>query len=415
MSRTISHVAAVCFALALAMLLASCSRSTFLPPEREGPPGLVQHDGERSLWLMVKQEEQRSRHIGGSHRSVGTWITDIWYHFDLEAHDATTTARRWKKRLRSVKDDQGGHTAQSRLFGQDGETVWLFVSDQPVAVSSKDGSVLADRQSLEQRNPALRDLIPKDLDYYAYDGGLVIIAADARRWRVRAPDFLAEPYVAPSDDYFDSVHFMATRWNGGYHTPDFLARQITLDDRWLGFYTEKEAADAGNDAFGDHFAKPDTIWNEGAQARRTFWSAHIGKTREFTEGKHDRLLGMTRIAGAPEFLEAGLVVHQGTRQPLRLHNPAGFLVLHRTRLGEDGRLAMTRLDDSFKPQWTTTLPYHDVRNRFESADRLLLYGIVQRTRKGVTRTSEHIVSLDLRDGAMRAWNVPMEREMSAGE
>ena len=80
--------------------------------------------------------------------------------------------------------------------------VWLFLNDRPVAVSNKDGSTLADRSTIEQRNPGLRDLIPKDLDFYAYDDGLVIIAADARRFRIRAPDYKAEPYIAPNDEYF---------------------------------------------------------------------------------------------------------------------------------------------------------------------------------------------------------------------
>ena len=412
MNRGISRI--FC-ALICAVLLSSCSRSTFLAPEREGPPGLVQHENAPRLWLMLKQEEQRSRHIGGTGRSVGSWITETWYHFDLDAHDPMTTGRVWKKRLRSVKDDQGGHGAQSRIFGQDGDTVWLFVNDEPVAVSNRDGSVLADRATLEQRNPALRDLIPTDLDFYAYDDGLVFIAADARRWRVHGADFRAQPYTAPSDDYFRNVQFMATRWNGGYHTPDFLARQATVDGRWLGFYSEKEAADAGNDEFGDHFGKPDIVWHEGAQARRTFWTACIGKTREFTEGMHDRLFDVTRVAGAPEFLEAGWLVRAGTRQPLRLQGPDGFLVMHRTRLGEDGRLAITRLDDALKPLWTTKLPFHDLRNRFEVGNRLLLYGLVQQTTKGVTRTSEHIVAIDLGDGAVRAWNVPLEREVTASE
>jgi hypothetical protein len=415
MNRWKSRRVALPFALALSVLLSSCNHSTFRPPEREGPPGLVKRGDEARLWLVLKQEEQRMRHIGGGNRSIGKWITETWYHFYLEAHDPATTDRVWKKKLLSVKDDQGGHASQSRIFGQDGDRIWLFVNDQPVAVSSVDGSTLADRQTLEQRNPELRDLIPKDLDFYAYDDGLVIVAADARRWRIRGTDFRAEPYVAPNDDYFRTVQFMATRWNGGYHTKDFLVQQASVDGKWLGFYSEKEAADAGHDEFGDHYKRPDVVWDEGSQARRTFWTARIGKTEEFSEGTHDRLFDVTRVPGAPEFLQAGWLVRQGTRQPLRMQDPAGFLVVHRTRLDEEGRLAITRLDDALKPQWTAKLPYHDLRNRFESADRLLLYGLVQETVKGVTGTSEHIVSLDLRDGSLRAWNVPLEREVVAAE
>ncbi|MBA2434295.1 MAG: hypothetical protein M3480_03200 [Verrucomicrobiota bacterium] len=163
--------------------------------------------------------------------------------------------------------------------------------------------------------------------------------------------------------------------------------------------------------FGDHLGKPDVVQDEGKRARRTFWTARIGKTKEFSEGTHDRLFDVTRVPGAPEYLEAGLLIKQGTRQALRLQDPPGFLVLHRTRLDEEGRLALTRLDDQLKTQRTATLPYHDLRNRYESPGHLLLYGIVQETEKGVTGSSEHLVALDLRDGKLQKWNVAQERRV----
>jgi hypothetical protein len=402
-------------ALALMVLLSSCGHSTFRLPEREGPPALVKHGDEAHLWLVTKQEEQRMRYVGGSARSTGKWINETWYHFHLQAHDPATTGRVWKKKLLSVKDDEGGHTAQARILGPDGDRIWLFVHDQPVAVSSAGGSPVADRETLERRNPELRNLIPKELDFYAFDDGLVVVAADARRWRIRGDDFHAEPYVAPNDDYFRNAQFMATRWNGGHRTQDFLARQADVDGKWLGLYSDKEAVDAGHDEFGDHYKRPDAVWDEGSQARRTFWTARIGKTKEFSEGTHDRLFDVARVPGAPDYLQAGWLVRQGTRQPLRLPNPGGFLVVHRTRLDEEGRLAITRLDDALKPQWTARLPYHDLRNRFEIGDRLLLYGMVQQTVKGVTGTSESIVSLNLSDGSLRVWDVEREREVAARE
>ena len=83
--------------------------------------------------------------------------------------------------------------------------------------------------------------------------------------------------------------------------------------------------------------------------------------------------------------------------------------MHRTRLDEEGRLAVTRLDDIFKEQWTATLPLHDLRNRFESVDHLLLYGVIQQTKNGVTGSSEHLIALNLQDGKIRSWNVPAEK------
>ena len=161
-------------------------------------------------------------------------------------------------------------------------------------------------------------------------------------------------------------------------------------------------------ATGEPGSNPDRVYYETSQARRTFWSGRIGKTKEFSEGTHDRLFDVTRIPDAPEFLEAGLLARQGTKHPLRLQNPDGFIVLHRTRLGEEGRLALTRLDENFKAQWTATLPFQDLLNRYESPGHLLLYGIVQQTERGVTGSSEHLVALNLADGKMQSWNVPAE-------
>ncbi|MEO5719181.1 MAG: PA2928 family protein [Chthoniobacterales bacterium] len=395
--------------LVLPGLFSSCSKSNFRPPAREGPPALVQQEKEPRLWLLLKQEEQRMRYIGGGSRMIGKWVTEIYFHFTLQAHDPASAERLWKKPLLTVKDEFGGHTAQARILGQEGEVIWMFLNDGPVAISSKDASQLADRRAIEERNPALRDLIPKDLDFYAYDGGLIIVTADARRFRIRTPEAAAEPYTPPNEDHFRNVQFMATRWNGGYHAKDFVVNQIMQEGRWFGLFTEKEATQAGNDEWGDHMKKPESVSLEGSRARRTFWSARIGKTKEFTEGTHDRLFDVTRFPGAPEYLEAGLLIKQGTKTPLRLQNPDGFLVLHKTRIDEEGRLALTRLDGNLKAQWTATLPFHDLHNRYESPGHLLLYGMVQQTAKGVTGTSEHLVALNLADGKTQSWNVPAEK------
>ena len=88
-------------------------------------------------------------------------MTEMHYHFDLHGHDARTTERLWTKRLLSVKDKEGGHNAQGRILGRDGEVVWLFLHNQPVALAARDGSVLADGPALEQRNPALPRRAPE--------------------------------------------------------------------------------------------------------------------------------------------------------------------------------------------------------------------------------------------------------------
>jgi hypothetical protein len=399
----------------MVLLLASCDTSYLEAPERLGPPSVVLHENEPRLWLLVQQEEFKQRTIGLSRRTSGTIIREVFYHFDLQAHDTRTTGKLWKTRLLTLKDQEGGRSAQARILGQDGKVVWLFLHDQPVAIASSGGTRLADRALLEQRNPALRGLLAKELKFYAFDQGLVITTADSRRYKVRSTDFSSEPYQPASEEQFSRQQFMATQWNGGYSTGDFLTRQAMLNGRWFGLYTEKEAADAGEDSFGESLANPDSVLRESTGARRTFWTARIGQTEEFSEGSHDRLFDVTRVPEAPGFVDGGLFIKQGSRQPLALEAPGGLLVMHRTRLDEEGRAVLTRLDETLHEKWSAKMPFIDLRNRFEFPDRLLMYGLVQVTEKGVTGSQECIASLDLRDGRTQAWNVTLDRSIAATE
>ena len=402
-------------ALALSFLLDSCSKMLSRPPERVGPPALVMHDSEPRLWLFLKQEEDRVLSVGGGRHNTGTTIIETLYHFDLQAHDTRTTDRIWKTRLLTLKDKDGGHTTEARLLGQDGNVVWLYLNDQAVAVSSKDGSRLADGKSIGERNPALQGLIPKELKFYAFDNALVLTAADSRRYKVRPPDYNAEPYQPADEEQFTRLQYMSTTWNGGYATNDFLVWQATFGGGWLGLYTEKEAADAGNDEFGGKLENPTSVIHESSGVRRAFWRARIGQTREFSEGRHDRLFDLRRVPDVPDFLDGGFLVRQGTRQPLALEDPAGLLVLHLTRLDEAGRIALTRLGPDLNEKWTSKMPFTDLRNRIEFPDRLLMYGLVQVTEKGVTGSQECIAALDLRDGRTQVWNVTLDRSIPAAE
>jgi hypothetical protein len=393
---------------AAASLLCSCSSTEFRPPVPMGPPVLVRDGDAPCLWWLSKQEESRPIYSGpGS----DTLTRKTFYHFDLQCHDTQTTARRWKARLLTLKNEDGGNSAEARLLGQDGSIVWMFLQNQPVALSSHDGTSVATWATLVQRNPSLHDLLPKELKFYAFDQGLVITTADAHRCRVRAADFICQPYAPASEEQFAQLQFYSTVWNGAFNTADFETRMATLGGQWLGLYTAKEAADVGNDEFGRRLTDTYPIVNEGSQARRTLWTARIGKTRPFPEGTHDRLFDVTPIAGAGEYLNSGFLIKQGTKQPLVLTEPTGLLILSHTRVDAEGRLAVTRLDDTRRDVWRASLPTQELTNRFEFPDRLLLWGRVQVTEKAATDWQEFVISLDLRTGHTNAWNATLQQQM----
>ena len=400
-------------ALVLAATLGGCAASDFRPPDRMGPPGLVLSDGAPHLWLLLKQEESRQTTLGTGHFAYGELHRETFHHLILESHDTRDTAREWRRPLLELNDDQGGHSAEARILGQDGDVVWLFLADRIVGLSSRDGSSLIDGPEIERRNASLRGLLSREPGFYIFDGALIITTADARRYRVRAPGFLAEPYTPASQEAFDRAEAFSTQWGGAFDTRDFLTRLAPDGDRWFGLFTAKEAADASSDEFGRKLEDNSRIQDERSGARRTFWTTSIGRTREFTEGVHDRFMEFTPVPDDREFLEGGLMVKAGTRQPLRPGDPSDLLVVHRTRIDAEGRLAITRLDGSLKPRWSTTLPIQHLGNRFEFPDRLLMYGDCGITEKGVTGTQDFLMALELSNGSLRAWNVTLERAAGA--
>jgi len=392
MKSTPTFIATVLSVCVMLGALSGCDTpGTLGPPARYGPPGMVTHGDEQRLWLLIKQEES------------WRYTYQTLYHFELRGHDTRTAQQVWTKHLLTVSYKDGGYNATARILGQDGEHVWLFLHNQPVAVSSADGAVAADRERLEARNPELKGLFPAELQFYTYDGGLIITTADARRYRVNAPGFEAQPYTPASDDAFRRLSYMSTQWNGGYQTKDFLVRQGMLWGRWIGIHTEKEAADAGKDEFGGRLKDPSGGSDEGALARRTFWTARIGKTRRFSEGSHDRLFDVTQLPVTADFLQGGFLVRTGSRQPLQLNAPEGALVLHRTRVDAEGRLALTRVDKDLREQWQAVLPYSELTHRWEWPDRILLMGKLEIGSPGASRQRESIVAVNLQDGRMQVW------------
>ncbi len=491
-SRSLNIAACV-----LALLLSACSQSTFDPPERSGPIGLVETGSGKQAWLAVIQEEQRSRNVGGGSRSVGKWITEYHYHLRLQAHDPATARRLWSKELKVLRDKEGGMGAEIRILGQQDDVVWVWVHDQVLALSARDGSVVADRAALEQATPGIKGLIPDELKFHTFVGALVITLADARRVRIEVPGFHATPYEVADERQFSHAVSLGTTWNGGYDTRDFGVRHARFGKEWIGLLSQKEARGAEDDASGDNYADSADIDDEGAMARRTFWrvaatdwsddflvyggrkgvqgycedraesaahdddgnaflraaadgnlddyqngaratapATHRQRIRECVENfdadKFKRITRLEPIAGsgawlqgrllkaeadprAPQWTQRGMRVKPAVREALRLQAPDGLLVLHRTRMDAQGRLALSRVDGTFaRTLWTAVLPYDALTNRWAVGAHLLLNGNWSEVREGVTTLHEALLSLDLASGRWQGWDIGADVRVPEG-
>jgi hypothetical protein len=412
----------------LLFALGACRGSHFEQPEPQGPLAMVDDGGQPRLWLLSKQEEVRQVGVGGGTRSSTRWRSDTFFHFAVHAYDPLAAKPLWNKTLLTFGDTEAkgtgpsrviGSAVDARLLGQDGAVVWLLIGAQPFAVSAHDGSVIADAAGLQQRNPELQGLLPSDAKFYGFDQGLVLTSADARHFVIRGAKLKASAYTPPPP----AVEPLGPlRANGTHRTVPMRPligeapeRHVTLAGQWLGLYSEKEAADAADDTYGDNLLFPYSVLDEGAMARRGFWRAKIVTEQKFDD-RFERFAELTPIADAPTFLNGRFVKDPQTDAAFAPTDPAGVLVFHDTRVDSAGRVALTRLDADLKTRWTTPLPlsrpdFIDPVRTWLQSGHLVMTGDLETQADGVTRRELHLVSVRLADGAMRAFNLSTQSEL----
>ena len=363
------------------------------PAQRSGPPALVEWGGAPVLWVLTRQEErhQRTRHSEQRTR------------FELHGHDRTTMQRLRSRHLLTVHD---GSDAPGRILGQQGPVVWLFLKDQPVAVSHLDGSVVGDSARIVERNPGLAAMWPRELKFFTFDRCLIVTTADGVHWEIDSQTLAATGHRPEDPARLERLRFTSSSWNGSFQTADFLTRRMVgHDGRWIGMFSDREAADAADDGFGSHFKDPGEVLDEGPQARRRLFVAQVSKTRAFSEGRHDRLLALTPEPGGEMFLQGAFLKAAGLREAFMPGADGGGIVLHRDRLDSAGRLLLTRVDPALKTRWRTELPVVELHNRWELPERLLLLGSAPGGEAGLQTRQEWLLSVELATGRLSAWNL----------
>jgi hypothetical protein len=410
----------------LALFLCGCSSSHFEPVQVQGRPAMVDDAGQRRLWLLGKQEEVRQVGVGGGSRSTTHWRTDTYYHFEVRAFDPATARPVWTRRVRTLGDPQAhgigpsrviGSSVDARLLGQDEDRVWLLIGHAPLALSAHDGRVIADEAIIEDANPALRGLLPSEAKYYAFDQGLVFTSADARRMMIRGATFQASGYqpVPPKPREPDRHSNGRERIVPSLPYGEIPLRRATIAGQWLGLYSDREAADAVNDGFGDRLRHAYTVLDEGRSARRTLRRGTIIEAQRFDE-HFQQISELQPVSDSPVFLKGRFLKDPASGEALLASSPAGAFVWHSTRIDDAGRLALTRLDDTLHTVWQAALPLSEsgTANPVSTwlvPGRLIAIGNEETVVDGVMRRTPHIVSIDLASGRWVGWDMAGERAL----
>ncbi len=371
---------------------------------RELQPALFQaaplrtaHSGADRVYLLSTQSETVTQIAGArSHnRSRRHFL-----HVDLWAVDAGTGKLAWRKRLRSYEgaEREGRDLRGFDLLGADGKTLWLTL-DGPLGVSLTDGSVVADGARIDARNPAMSGKRVDELGYVAFGRhGLQLTLNDASQWRIDAADLGAATRDTPVRNPQGIVP--PARYARGSSSA-FITRALPIGERWLGLMTEQEAdfyrnppVVPGRDPserpgvmqqFLEENHVPAALLEPKPQQYR-LWGARMIQVSAAPPdwpsqlpdkwGKRPKFSDYRVLPEAPAFLRAGLLRDNGEReQALWYRQPDSVLVLHHDKLGQDGRLQLTRVSGpAGKPVWSAALPMNELQSVMHKDNDLLLLG-----------------------------------------
>lgn len=432
------------------VLIAGAAYTMARRQDRVGPPRLLgaplRHAGADGDAVFLLTSHAETRLVSGGRFAASSWrLTDV--HVDLWRIDPATARPVWRRRLLTERQRSRRAPipapAPLALLGADGNTLWVLAPDLR-AVSATDGSLRLDAATLEARTPALRGVLPRERRYYVLAAeGLLIMAADARVFAVDGATLAARPVTSGTALVPDSAGRVR---RPAYLAPSaptaFLARGLTFPGRWLGMLAEEEAerfraaalaaaAPGRRRALAEHaaatLAPPPP--NFAAPVRLRLWSARITPVSRAPRdwpasmpatdwGTRDGYSDIAPLPESPAFLQGGLL-RPGvtTAPPMLMREPDGVLVLHRDRLGEEGRLRLTRVaGPGGRPVWEAALPLSVLQSVLPGpagTNALVLFGREYTPSDGAPGDPYHdaheqVVGVDLATGAVRAFDLTAE-------
>ncbi|MGZ8457874.1 MAG: PA2928 family protein [Gemmatirosa sp.] len=437
--RMAARVAAAVLVIGVASFAIARRAERVTPPSVQGAPLRVVTGTDDALFLLTTHHETyvlRSGRGGGRPRA---WTER---HLDLWRFDAATAEPVWRRRLLTDRDDEREDEqlgpADFALLGAHGGTLWLAARG-PRAVSIADGAPIGDASTIEARTPALRGAISAERRYLAMGAdGLLVTATDARVYRIDPTTLAARP-AARGDAVLRDSTTAVTR--PASFTPSatyaFLARGASIPGYWLGMLTAEEgerfrgaaarAAAGPRGALAEHAAAVLAPPTGGLDvpARLQLWSARMTRVsaapRDWPAnlpdrwGTRDRYSDIAPLPESPEFLKGGLLrAGMEPAAPLYVREPDGVFVLHRDRLGDDGRLRLTRVaGPAGRPVWEARLPLSLLQAVLAGPvgrRTITLFGREHAPSDGSARdpyqgAHEQIVSVDVASGAVRAYDL----------
>lgn len=312
--------------------------------ERSALPPAVYFENDTSsvLFSLIKYSKATSysSQRGMTHKTVTNY-----YH--LQSNDAISG-----KKINSIEvtDDLKNYPAE--ILGAEGNHAWVFI-DELMAFDPFTLEKIADVQMIEAKNPSLKGMMPKESEYYKLNDegkGIIFITNDGAQWIIQSKTLDAKPYEQPADPAVKTIAERVAKQlmdhlkdiqKQGLDFNQSKVNQDTFNHQWLGLYSKQEIETLNKQlSFTPKY---------GPETRRQFYNA----TYDSSIPNSFKINGPTlqNSTSGSYYLNGGFLTDKQTAKAIHLQNPSGFLLIHKTIIGENGEIIISRISTEGKEIW----------------------------------------------------------------
>jgi hypothetical protein len=141
--------------------------------------------------------------------------------------------------------------------------------------------------------------------------------------------------------------------------------QDTVAGQWYGLYAAKE--------WSELYERVQHQSAHDETARRQFYAGSYGLAKNGILAV-DKTTAQVPMS-SQYFLHGGFLLNKSTALPIRLSNPAGYLVVHKEQIGAKGNILLSRIDDKGAMVWTFNTALADWVDWLHIGDKLFVLGV----------------------------------------
>lgn len=374
------------------------------------------------LYYLTSQWETRMFRFG---TRTTTTKTVSWVYTDLWEIDAATAQPISRKRIKREKVN-----ADQKAMGVEQGILWARIPEL-VGIRLSDGVVVADKAKIEAKNPSMAGLFPKPPQTtflteamqplkFKPQAGMIVRLDDARLVRIDPLTLEATPYLEKKtgeDEKVKPVGVKVTSVANGMDWYSFV-RGIRIagasgKEQWMGLLSEEDLEVFASNRGVSHqmdFTKP---------SRQKLYRAEMKEVEEFY-GKRMAYDRPAVLPESPEFLMAGLLTTESglgaQGSAFWRRDPDSVFVLSRDRLGDEGRLLLTRVSGpDGAAVWNSRLPLSAMSVWLPGERHAMMLGsdpsAEESRMKGENENAAmQVVSIDLVTGEVKSFNPDLHRD-----